>query len=112
MLADSQKRQSREVGGIADLVSSKSLSQAPSQKKEDLAAGDFIVDLPSPEEESTHFLLEGQSRSMTSGSLYRVKAAAVAMAEAASAVEEVVTEEVRTSLGFCFLARSHSLCPP
>ena len=45
MLADSQTRQSREVGGgIADLVSSRMLNLSPSQKKEDLHVEGFTVD--------------------------------------------------------------------
>ncbi|KAH8939347.1 hypothetical protein BDL97_15G033100 [Sphagnum fallax] len=95
MLADLQMRQqSQEVGGIADVVSSKGVSLSPSQKKDELPAGDFIVDQTPSMDDSTHHLLEGQARSLTSLSLPRVKAAAVAIAEAASAVEEVVTEEV------------------
>jgi hypothetical protein len=96
MLADSQKRQqSREVGGIADVVFSKGVSLSPLQKKDELPAGDFIVDHTPSMDDSTHHLLEGQARSLTSLSLPHVKAAAVAIGEAASAVEEVVTEEVR-----------------
>jgi hypothetical protein len=95
MLADSQKRQqSREVGGTADVVSSKGVSLSPSQKKDELPAGDFIVDQTPSMDDSTHHLLEGQACSLASLSLPHVKAAAVAIAEAASAVE-VVTEEVR-----------------
>lgn len=98
MLVDLQKRKSREVGGIADLVSPKGLSLSPSQEKELWPAGDFIVDqTPSMEDPRQHHLLEGQARSLASVSLHRVKAAAVAIAEAASAVEEVVTEEVSWS---------------
>jgi hypothetical protein len=98
MLVDLQKRKSQEVGGIADLVSPKGLSLSPSQEKELCPAGDFIVDqTPSMEDPKQHHLLEGQARSLASVSLHRVKAAAVAIAEAASAVEEVVTEEVSWS---------------
>lgn len=82
MLADSRRRQSREVGGggIADLVSPKRLSSSPSQKQ-DSQVGNFVVDEPFPLTPSV--------------SSHRIKAAAVAMAEAGSAIEEVVTEEVR-----------------
>jgi hypothetical protein len=100
MLADSRRRQSREAvgGGIADLVSPRGLNLSPSQKKEDSHVGDFIVDEPFTID-SAGFLLDGEAKPLTpSGSSHRVKAAAVAMAEAGSAVEEVVTEEVRDLL--------------
>ncbi|KAH8939339.1 hypothetical protein BDL97_15G033100 [Sphagnum fallax] len=60
MLADLQMRQqSQEVGGIADVVSSKGVSLSPSQKKDELPAGDFIVDQTPSMDDSTHHLLEG-----------------------------------------------------
>lgn len=99
MLADSRRRQSREGGGggIADLVSPRKLNSSPSQKKEDSHVGDFIVDEPS-NADSVGFLLDRLSLSPPSASSHRIKAAAVAMAEAGSAIEEVVTEEVRDLL--------------
>lgn len=96
MLADSRRRQSREAGGIADLVSPRRLPSSPSGKKEDSRSGNFIVDEPFTAADSggpfspTRPLLR-------SASSHRIKAAAVAMAEAGSAIEEVVTEEVRDS---------------
>ncbi|CAK9223943.1 unnamed protein product [Sphagnum troendelagicum] len=71
MLVDLQKKKSREVGDIADLVSPKGLSLAPSQEKEQCPAGDFIVDqTPSMEDPRQHHLLEGQARSLASVSLH------------------------------------------
>lgn len=96
MLADSRRRQSREGsgGGIADLLSPRRLNSSPSQKKEDSHVGDFIVDEPFAAD-SVGFLLDRQTRPLTqSASSHRIKAAAVAMAEAGSAIEEVVSEEV------------------
>lgn len=94
MLADSRRRQSREEGGgIADLVSPRRLPSSASGEKEDSRSGNFIVDEPFTAADSggpfspTRPLLR-------SASSHRIKAAAVAMAEAGSAIEEVVTEEV------------------
>ncbi|CAK9875311.1 unnamed protein product [Sphagnum jensenii] len=71
MLVDLQKKKSREVGDIADLVSPKGLSLAPLQEKELCPAGDFIVDqTPSMEDPRQHHLLEGQARSLASVSLH------------------------------------------
>ncbi len=70
-------------------------SLCPSQKKDELLVGDFIVDQTPSMDDSTHHLLEGQAFSLTSLSLPCVKAAAMVIPEVASAVEEVVTEEVR-----------------
>jgi len=100
MLADSRRRQPRDVGGggIADLVSPRRLNSSPSQKKEDSHVGDFIVDEPFIAD-SLGISLDNQTRPLIpSVSSRRIKAAAVAMAEAGSAIEEVVTEEVRALL--------------
>ncbi|CAM6046085.1 unnamed protein product [Sphagnum compactum] len=71
MLVDLQKRKSREVGGIADLVSPKGLSLSPSQEKEPCPAEEFKVDqTPSMEDPRQHHLLEGQARSLASVSLH------------------------------------------
>lgn len=105
MLADSHRRQAREggSGGIVDLVSPKRPGISPCQNNEGHGVGDFIVDglLTA---ESPNYLSEIHLHPDTaSGSPHRVKAAAVAMAEAASAVEEVVTEEVSSILSLILL---------
>lgn len=99
MLADSRRRQSREAGGgIADLVSPRRLASSPSGKKEDSRSGNFIVDEPFTPADSGGLFIDSPTRPLLrSASSHRIKAAAVAMAEAGSAIEEVVTEEVRDS---------------
>lgn len=107
MQIDSRRRQFAEANGdgIADLVlGTRRLNLSPTQKQKNLYDGDFIVNEPFILE-SARLLSEGQTRSVTlCASSHRIKAAAVAMTEAASALEEVVTEEVRNSiiLLFCF----------
>ncbi|XP_024383874.1 serine/threonine-protein kinase VPS15 isoform X3 [Physcomitrium patens] len=97
MQIDSRRRQFAEANGdgIADLVlGTRRLNLSPTQKQKNLYDGDFIVNEPFILE-SARLLSEGQTRSVTlCASSHRIKAAAVAMTEAASALEEVVTEEV------------------
>lgn len=102
MLADSHRRQAWEggSGGIVDLVSPNRPSVSPCQKNEGCGVGDFIVDEVFTADSPNYMSETHLHPDTASGSPHRVKAAAVAMTEAASAVEEVVTEEVSLNLFF------------
>ncbi|XP_024396466.1 serine/threonine-protein kinase VPS15 isoform X3 [Physcomitrium patens] len=96
MLADSRRRQLQEAdsGGIADLLSPRTLNSSSSQKNQVSDDGGVTLDEPGASNVAGN-LLNGHVRSSTpQESSRRIKASAVAMAEAASSVEEVVTEEV------------------
>lgn len=100
MLADSRRRQLQEAdsGGIADLLSPRTLNSSSSQKNQVSDDGGVTLDEPGASNVAGN-LLNGHVRSSTpQESSRRIKASAVAMAEAASSVEEVVTEEVKKSI--------------